>query len=704
VRLYFDLNAIEALHEQTEDKALTGRQLLSQGWTLGELRRWWGLPEAKGIGINTVWAPSMAEPAGEAQPPKGETRRDASDLTVKAAEEPLFEDVLAYIAPPRPDVQQAIHMRHLPGIGMAASDQAAGRLMEIGAPIPDGWQDLWSWQERISHWLRTKTAERVKDIDKATQTEIARVIRTGMDEGEGARAIARRLREEFDWMSDTRAEAIARTEGSMAVNHSQHELYQEAGISKRKWLATLDGRVRDAHAAANLDEAEIDEPFIVGGEALMYPGDPAGTPGNTINCFVDGQIKILTSTGYKPIRDIQVGDEVLTHRGQYKRVVRLSRQPGYKGDVVQVRLSTGKRITVTPEHPILTDRGWVNAEDISTGMRVKVLAGECWYCGQAMPMHKRSAVPRTYCSASCASKATTEKQWADPHHRENIANKARLQMEREYANDMRDRNEITVNARRASFAKYGEGGYLGANPDVSESGRRAVVAKYGSQRDLLLNRALPALARKARTGMVKTERIVAAELRREGKTFLQQHRVGDRWVDFYVPEDRHFIEADGERWHEPERDRKRDIEILLAYPDHKITHIVFGAKGEKARETFDLVTLNHAGSYSFTDEQVVSVKRWGLRKARTRFNFAVEDDESYVAAGIVSHNCRCAESPVTDAYSASVAQAEIEWWKREAWLRGLEQDLGKKYERDLARFFKSEGERYAAYLLDRAGA
>jgi len=49
-------------------------------------------------------------------------------------------------------------------------------------------------------------------------------------------------------------------------------------------------------------------------------------------------------------------------------------------------------------------------------------------------------------------------------------------------------------------------------------------------------------------------------------------------------------------------------------------------------------------------------------------------------------------------------KAELLWWKREAWLRGLEQDLGKKYERDLARFFKTEGERYAAYLLDRAGA
>jgi hypothetical protein len=28
----------------------------------------------------------------------------------------------------------------------------------------------------------------------------------------------------------------------------------------------------------------VDEPFDVGGEKLMYPRDPAGSPGNTINC------------------------------------------------------------------------------------------------------------------------------------------------------------------------------------------------------------------------------------------------------------------------------------------------------------------------------------------------------------------------------------------------------------------------------------
>ena len=47
--------------------------------------------------------------------------------------------------------------------------------------------------------------------------------------------------------------------------------------------------VRSAHLQAGLDypperAIPLDEAFIVGGEALMYPGDPAGSPGNVINC------------------------------------------------------------------------------------------------------------------------------------------------------------------------------------------------------------------------------------------------------------------------------------------------------------------------------------------------------------------------------------------------------------------------------------
>lgn len=56
------------------------------------------------------------------------------------------------------------------------------------------------------------------------------------------------------------------------------------GCKKKEWLTSIDGRERPEHAAANGQIVAQQDAFTVGGERLMYPGDPAGSPWNTINC------------------------------------------------------------------------------------------------------------------------------------------------------------------------------------------------------------------------------------------------------------------------------------------------------------------------------------------------------------------------------------------------------------------------------------
>lgn len=43
---------------------------------------------------------------------------------------------------------------------------------------------------------------------------------------------------------------------------------------------------------------------------------------------------------------------------------------------------------------------------------------------------------------------------------------------------------------------------------------------------------------------------------------------------------------------------------------------------------------------------VVKIER--LKSTETVYNFSVEEDESYVLNGIVSHNCRCDLVPLSD--------------------------------------------------------
>lgn len=101
---------------------------------------------------------------------------------------------------------------------------------------------------------------------------------------------------DFEWMRARfpayRRENIARTETLRAANAGAFELGKSWGVRRKAWEATADSRTRDDHldawqryrAGGNPGPIPIDEPFIVGGVAMMYPGDPAGTPEQFCNC------------------------------------------------------------------------------------------------------------------------------------------------------------------------------------------------------------------------------------------------------------------------------------------------------------------------------------------------------------------------------------------------------------------------------------
>lgn len=63
----------------------------------------------------------------------------------------------------------------------------------------------------------------------------------------------------------------------------------------RTWNSVLDKNTRDAHAEADGQTVGLDENFSVGGEELMYPGDPSGSSDNTIGCRCDVSYDIATN-------------------------------------------------------------------------------------------------------------------------------------------------------------------------------------------------------------------------------------------------------------------------------------------------------------------------------------------------------------------------------------------------------------------------
>ena len=125
--------------------------------------------------------------------------------------------------------------------------------------------------------------------DKAwNQGNIANVIAQGIIQGESIPKIARRMARDTAEKNKSAMIRYARTAMTGAQNAGRIETMhrtEDMGIKVRKqWLATLDGRTRDAHRMLDGQEQDVDKPFQSELGPIMYPGDPAAAPGNVYNC------------------------------------------------------------------------------------------------------------------------------------------------------------------------------------------------------------------------------------------------------------------------------------------------------------------------------------------------------------------------------------------------------------------------------------
>ncbi len=128
--------------------------------------------------------------------------------------------------------------------------------------------------------------EKVKHIYSTTLTFLQSALSKGVQAGETLEQLAGRVDDIYtSEFIPTRSQTISATEVHGANEYGSVEAAKSSGLTLNKvWLSMHDSKVRDDHAAADGQEVGMNEAFDVGGEQLMYPGDPAGSPGNTINC------------------------------------------------------------------------------------------------------------------------------------------------------------------------------------------------------------------------------------------------------------------------------------------------------------------------------------------------------------------------------------------------------------------------------------
>jgi hypothetical protein len=139
----------------------------------------------------------------------------------------------------------------------------------------------------VREFIEARVNQLAGPVTQTTYEAIQGALADGVAAGESIDDLATRVRHVFQVASESRAVTIARTEvigaynGAASLGAAQLPADVAAG---QEWIATRDGRTREAHSSADGQIVAIGVPFDVGGASLAYPGDPAGGAKNVVNC------------------------------------------------------------------------------------------------------------------------------------------------------------------------------------------------------------------------------------------------------------------------------------------------------------------------------------------------------------------------------------------------------------------------------------
>ena len=448
---------------------------------------------------------------------------------------------------------------------------------------------------RVQQALRREAYKFAEAAGDTSSGKLKYTLAEGTKLGESIPQLSERIKEVFgfnpntqdytpyeqgDELENWRAEMIARTETARAYSVGQRTAWVETEVVEAFiWDAAGDA----CPFCLALDGKEIptDENFFEKGDTMRvnFKGeriemafeysDVLGPPLHP-DCFLHHTVPIMTDHGEKQIGSIQVGDNVLTALGRFRPVVRvLGNNKRYHGPAIRIQYrgprytrDNRSNIIVTPEHPMLTARGWAMAKDLIELDSLFVMAKECAYCGKKIPYWKK------YCCGSCSMLDNPEAL------KKIVASKTGIN------NWMHGRTGIKHHLWRG-----GKIWWRGAEWDTL---KRRIVERDGFKcQDC---------------GMTEEQNL------EKSKQPLHVHHLN------------------------PYRDSHDNS------PSNLITLCV---SCHAKREGTVNPRFLHFGGASFIEVPIVELERIDMFHGEKLFNFAVAEDESYVAHGVVTHNCRC---------------------------------------------------------------
>lgn len=148
------------------------------------------------------------------------------------------------------------------------------------------------WTNKFASFGSAVGAQRVTLVSGTAKQTLIKVTQNLMRDPEfmtlGNTEKGRILKSQFNRYSQYQSERLVRTEATNAANFATMEsattIFPGAQM-KKEWIASFDDRTRSTHSEAGASEPiPYNEPFMVGGSLMMYPGDPSGPASEVVNC------------------------------------------------------------------------------------------------------------------------------------------------------------------------------------------------------------------------------------------------------------------------------------------------------------------------------------------------------------------------------------------------------------------------------------
>lgn len=462
------------------------------------------------------------------------------------------------------------------------------------------------------------------DREKELREQLFNKIEEGFKEGRktyGSGSIADDIAEILG-VEHWKAQRISRTEVKRIMNAGTIQRYER---NKVKYVQVLDNEGENScEECAKINGQKWDIEYANSHE-LEHP-----------NCFIDFQVPIFTVKGWKQIGNIQIGDLVLTHKGRFRKVIKLIHTLKQRPNIVTIEIgnsnTNNKKISVTEDHPILTNEGWKKAKDLTIQDEVKVLAKNC-QCGELIPYWK------TVCKLGCNSKATMLKLRENPEwvKKSQMAQKKRMQDI--YSNPL-NRKKQTKNARIKSMELLENNNHPFQKIETHIKSNRVLSQnKYKTY----LEKKVEWLLKQMNLNFESQPIIFRDEIVGNRKRYYKP--------DFILNDHKIIIECDGDYWHDKnnqyEIERQKYLESL-GYTVIRFSESDIRNNLNLCQTTLTRVLMNHNHEYNFLALKIKSIKHWLPNKAKKLYNFSVEEDESYIAKGIIVHNCVRSFVPIFD--------------------------------------------------------